>query len=538
MMPAFLPSTVQRLNRGLRAGTIFAVIIIFLVLIGFTTTLVSQVLPRVGIEAAEDIGSETQRLSLIVFLGLLGAWAGANAAKSSTKHAWASNLAQSLAAGITSGVIVFVFMMILSGLRAGGVSINDYLDKVTPRAIDMLLLGLPAILAGLIYLATLSAAGLIGGILAGLLDLILSPLRTARQRRLRSSRSRRRQAGQGVPVLRYGLFLVLLLMLFALPEAMEYLNWSLNMGTVGIYVLLGLGLNIVVGLAGLLDLGYVAFFAIGAYSMALLTAPEPLAIGWSFWPALLAGIVIAAIAGVLLGLPVLRMRGDYLAIVTLGFGEIISALIPSDLLSDFTGGPQGVRPIASPSVLGETFTGDKEFLYLIILGALLVVFITSRLQNSRIGRAWIAMREDETVAQAVGINTLRYKLLAFAIGAMFASLGGAIYASRLQNLSPGDFDLGISIDVLSLVIVGGMGSIPGVVLGAFVLKGLPELLRDLENYRVLAFGALLVAMMVLRPEGIWPSGRRRLEFQEAMATKPPTDPSEPPQDIVGEEVFT
>jgi branched-chain amino acid transport system permease protein len=317
----------------------------------------------------------------------------------------------------------------------------------------------------------------------------------------------------------YG-FLVLFVM--TLPLRLDRFG-LFTFGTVAIYVLLGLGLNIVVGLAGLLDLGYVVFFAIGAYTVGLLTAPEPHHLNWSFWATIPVGILIAALVGVLLGVPVLRLRGDYLAIVTLGFGEIIRVLSKSDVLSSFSRGPKGVPGIALPQIGGEPIS-QLEFVYLILIGVLIVIFITTRLQDSRIGRAWIAMREDETVAQAMGINTLRYKLLAFGIGAALAGIGGLLFASRNQFTGPDDHTLIVSINVLAVVIVGGMGSIPGVILGAFVLKGLPEILRQLEDYRILAFGALLVVMMILRPEGLWPSARRRMEIHEVE----PEEEQEPP----------
>jgi branched-chain amino acid transport system permease protein len=301
--------------------------------------------------------------------------------------------------------------------------------------------------------------------------------------------------------------------LLAAPFALgQY--WNYILGTVGIYIILGLGLNIVVGMAGLLNLGYVAFFAIGAYTMALLTAPEPHGLMLDFWVALPIGVVLATLTGVLLCIPVLHTRGDYLAIVTLGFGEIIRILAKSDALTDFTGGPRGVRAVGGPSLFGKNINTGFYFMYMIILGILLVAYITYRLQSSRVGRAWMAMREDEDVAQGMGIHTLKYKLLAFAIGAAFAGLGGAIFASRNKFTGPEDFTLLVSINVLCLVIIGGMGSIPGVVLGALVLKGLPEILRQLDDYRMLAFGALLIVMMILRPEGLWPSPRRRMELQD------------------------
>ena len=290
--------------------------------------------------------------------------------------------------------------------------------------------------------------------------------------------------------------------------------WNYTLGTVGIYVILGLGLNIVVGLAGLLDLGYVAFFAIGAYAVAILTAPAPHNIGMSFWLVLPIGVVLAAIAGVLLGIPVLRMRGDYLAIVTLGFGEIIRILSKSDVLTSFTGGPRGIRSVGGPSFFGLDLNNEFYFMYFILIGIALAAFITYRLQHSRVGRAWMAMREDQDVAEAMGIHVLRYKLLAFAIGAAFAGFSGVLFASRNKFTGPEDFVLLVSINVLCLVIIGGMGSIPGVVVGALVLKGLPEILRQLSDYRMLAFGALLVVTMIVRPEGLWPSSRRRMELAD------------------------
>jgi branched-chain amino acid transport system permease protein len=209
------------------------------------------------------------------------------------------------------------------------------------------------------------------------------------------------------------------------------------------------------------------------------------------------------------------MRGDYLAIVTLGFGEIIRILAKSDALTDFTGGPRGVRAVAGPSLFGIDISSEFYFMYVIILGIVLAAVITSRLQNSRLGRAFVAMREDEDVAQTMGVYTLKYKVLAFAIGAAFAGLGGVIFASRNQFTGPEDYTLLVSVNVLSLVIIGGMNSIPGVILGSLVLKGLPEMLRELDDYRMLAFGALLIVMMILRPEGLWPSQRSAMELHES-----------------------
>lgn len=285
---------------------------------------------------------------------------------------------------------------------------------------------------------------------------------------------------------------------------------------VGIYLLMGLGLNIVVGLAGLLDLGYVAFFAIGAYTMAVLTSTGNLGIAqMSFWLALPICVAIAAFAGIVLGIPVLRMRGDYLAIVTLGFGEIIRILALSDMLKPAIGGAQGVLQIPKPAIGSLNLIAPEQLYYVVLAGALLAAFMSNRLRESRTGRAWIAMREDEDVAEAMGVNLVKSKLLAFAIGAGFSGLAGAIFASKLTSIFPHSFNLLISINVLSLIIVGGLGSIPGAVVGAIALVGLPELLREFAEFRYLIYGVLLVVMMLTRPEGFIPSDIIRRELHSA-----------------------
>ncbi|MBI2966115.1 MAG: branched-chain amino acid ABC transporter permease [Chloroflexi bacterium] len=281
---------------------------------------------------------------------------------------------------------------------------------------------------------------------------------------------------------------------------------------VGLFALMALGLNIVVGMAGLLDLGYVAFFAIGAYAMAVLTSPELGFFAFNFWGALPLAILAGIFAGVLLGVPVLRMRGDYLAIVTLGFGEIVRLLALSDALRPWFGGAQGIAQIPRPAAGGFEFGSSQEIYYLVLGACVIAGFISWRLKKSRIGRAWLAIREDEDVAAAMGINRVYYKLLAFAAGAAFAAFSGAIAASRLGSIYPHSFSLLISINVLAVVIIGGMGNIPGVVIGAFALAGLPEILREFGDFRWLVYGAALVAMMLFRPAGLWPEAIRRREL--------------------------
>lgn len=287
--------------------------------------------------------------------------------------------------------------------------------------------------------------------------------------------------------------------------------WTQILGDIGIYVMLGIGLNVVVGFAGLLDLGYVAFYAIGAYGYALLASPQ-FGIHIPFFLMLPICVALAAGGGALLGIPVLRMRGDYLAIVTLGFGEIIRIVLNN--LDPVTNGPRGLLRIDPPAFGGLLIHTPAGWYYLILCGILLSVFVADRLNNSRIGRAWIAMREDQDAASVMGVNILKYKLLAFTIGASFAGIGGAVFAARQGSIFPENFSLMVSINVLCLIIIGGMGSIPGVILGAVVLIGLPEVLREVQQYRMLAFGALLVIMMIFRPTGFIPSSRRRMEFRE------------------------
>ena len=294
------------------------------------------------------------------------------------------------------------------------------------------------------------------------------------------------------------------------------------LGTIGIYILLGLGLNIVVGFAGLLDLGYVAFFAIGAYATAMLTSPSAFTEGpLTFWAALPVVVVITTVCGILIGAPVLRLRGDYLAIVTLGFGEIVRVLVISEWLRPWTGGAQGILAIPDPDmgvslplVGGPELDSPQELYYVILAFCILAVFVAYRLQDSRLGRAWVALREDEQVAEAMGISIIKTKLLAFALGAAVGSFGGMFFAAKIGSVFPNSMILLVSILVLALIVLGGMGSIPGVIVGAIVLVGLPEILREFVEYRLLVYGGVLVAIMILRPEGLFPSARRRRELHE------------------------
>jgi branched-chain amino acid transport system permease protein len=315
-------------------------------------------------------------------------------------------------------------------------------------------------------------------------------------------------------LLRLAVLAGLLFVLGLLPQVLgPFLSEVLNIA--GIFLLMALGLNIVVGLAGLLDLGYVAFFAVGAYVTALLTSPQSsLGVGWIFWAAVPFVVLAAAVSGLVVGTPVLRMRGDYLAIVTLGFGEIARLLFLSDWLKPTFGGAQGIIRVRDITVGPIEIGGPQAFFYAIFCFVLLATYVTYALQGSRVGRAWMAMREDEAVAEAMGVNIVTAKLSAFIAGAMLAGFGGALFATKIGSVFPHSFSVIVSITVLVVIIVGGMASVPGVVLAALVLVGLPELLREFAEYRFLIYGALLIFMMQQRPEGFIPSRRRAQELHE------------------------
>jgi branched-chain amino acid transport system permease protein len=269
-----------------------------------------------------------------------------------------------------------------------------------------------------------------------------------------------------------------------------------------LYALLALGLNVVVGFAGLLDLGYVAFFGIGSYVYAFLASPH-FGIHWPFLPALAISIVVTAIFGVLIGAPTLRLRGDYLAIVTLGFGEITYILLINlDRPINITGGPSGIVSIDPPVFFGFALRENWQYYYLMLLMMGAAVVLSRRLRDSRIGWAWQAIREDELAAQAMGINTTAAKLEAFAIGASFAGAGGALLASWQRSVFPENFLFTESVNILAMVILGGVGSLPGVILGATLIVGLPEVFRDFALYRLLAFGLMLMVLMIFRPGGL------------------------------------
>lgn len=350
----------------------------------------------------------------------------------------------------------------------------------------------------------------LGGVLGGAITRRVSSLRLDRQ--FDALPSPARSAIRASPLIPL-LFLVLVLP-FAFGQ-----NFAQVIVLVAIYILMGLGLNITLGLAGLLDLGFVAFFAVGAYTVGLLTSTSPFGIAdFSWWLAVPFAVGVAFLFGALLGLPILGIRGDYLAIATLGFGEIIRILSVSDLLRPWLGGPQGITNVPKPFDVppGDPLSGPSQIYYIALICAGVIAFIAFRLRDSRIGRAWVAIREDEDVAEALGINLIQTKLLAYALGAAFAGLGGAVFAALIGATFPTSINLLVSINVAALIIVGGMGSVPGVVVGAVVLIGLPELFREFQEYRYLFYGAALMVLMRFRPEGLLPSRsvQRELHVEE------------------------
>ena len=331
------------------------------------------------------------------------------------------------------------------------------------------------------------------------------------------------------------LTLALLVFAYWYPTGISRYWQSVLFFPVGVYVLLALGLNVVVGQSGLLDLGYVAFFAVGAYATATLTTGGP---GLNVWVAVVAAIALAMVAGVVLGGPTLRLRGDYLAIVTLGFGEIVRIVAQN---TNALGESRGITGIPHPTaVLGQTFGSQPlPYYWLVLTAILLAVLFVGRLKRSRVGRSWAAIREDEDAAELMGVPTFKMKLWAFAVGASTGGLAGWIYASKVGFINPETFPLNLSFLILAAVVLGGLGSTPGVIAGAFAVAFLPEYLRaaaggddllavlnkvtgssasDITEYRFLLFGLALVLMMIFRPQGLLPNRQRSEELREAPST--------------------
>ena len=387
---------------------------------------------------------------------------------------------------------------------------------------------------------------------AGVLAVVSGILSAVGQGRIKTLRARI-QAVEGPKRTRVNAALIagVGILLIVLPLLVGKLTNEL-LANIGLFVLLALGLNVVVGLAGILDLGYVAFFAVGSYSTAVLTAASSprFAPELPWFVALIVVIFIAVMVGLFIGAPVIRMRGDYLAIVTLGFGEIIRLLFLSDWLSGWFGGSQGITNIGGVEVFGILTvdgTNPRRVFYLVLFFCALAIYISWRLERSRLGRAWMAVREDEPVAEAMGINTVNVKLMAFVVGAVLGSFGGAIFVAKVGSVFPTSFLILVSIIILVVVIFGGMGNIFGVIAGAVVLIGVlggpkqPGLLLELGEFKLLIYGALLVWMMLARPEGLVPSARRTRELHQEeflqdawLKGQVDTGDSDPADGVVGE----
>lgn len=527
----------MNLSPSVRTGLITGVLLLFFILIGIYTTFEALTLSGIGLtvqgatasEIAKQVPTATNPQFSRVFTLLAALIAGALASRAAKNLG--AGILHAVTANAIAGAMVAVFLIFASTLYSSKFDVSFVFEKLKKETVSALLYGQPAFVGGVIWIGILAVGGALGA-------LLLSAWRGLKIHKSLTSASRSTGI-QGNQVQTVLLGIAALFLIIA-PQFIG-VYWNSVLGSIGLFVLLGLGLNIVIGFAGLLDLGYVGFYAIGAYTVAVLTSPSN-TYQWPFWVALPIAMITAAIAGTLLGIPVLRLRGDYLAIVTLGFGEIIRIIfkflpgIPFTFKIPFPGfvegiavnlgkgivlgGPQGILNVAPPTItlpfINYTigFNSSTPFWYLIFAACILVAFVATRLNNSRLGRSWTAMREDEDATEAMGVDTTRIKLLAFGLGAFFAGLGGAIYATRQQHIFPDDFTLLVSINALALIIIGGLGSIPGVIIGSIVLIGLPEVLRPVADYRLLAYAALLVVMMLVRPAGLIPAARQRLEIRE------------------------
>ena len=550
----------MKLRSALKPGVVGGIVVIYLSAIGM-------------VERFQDRNVITGMVGLGVVLMLIAfAITSYTAARKS-----GSPLPTGMAVGFVSGAFVALVTLGFEGLINAGLDVRGMFVSITPGLLETLEYGLNPAVGALVMILASTAVGAAAGLLVGLekhlrsavvysigITLLMSlgePILRVTLGNLKiptgwlyelggltfvgtvvvlvvafvlrwrwmSRADERREAASHMPegtrrTWGRASLIAAIIALIALPWIVGPFVSDV-LGTVGLYVLLGLGLNIVVGYAGLLDLGYVAFFAVGAYAAAIFTSPASFLVteeGQQFaeagftnlWIALPFVVIIAVVIGAAIGAPVLRLRGDYLAIVTLGFGEIIRTLVLSDWLSPYLGGAQGLTRVPAAPPDSFDLRNPQHIYYLILAFSFIAAYISYRLVDSRVGRAWAAMREDEDVAEAMGISVVRYKLLAFAMGAGVGSLGGVFFAAKIGSIFPNSFGLQVSINVLAVIILGGIGSIPGVIVGAAALVGLPELLREFGEFRLLIYGAILIAIMIFRPEGLLPNKRRQRELHE------------------------
>lgn len=547
----------SQLQRTLRCGVTGGGIIVALCLFG----LINQFQERWIIEHLLTLAHAT-------FIGVLLAM-GAVIAHRSPKLGSTGRVFQGLLVGLISGLLVLALVEIF-----GNFDIRNMFVSLSPKLLMFLTYGLGPTTGGLVNVAIAGTLGLIGaaihesprwlrkplivglataffiGLFAELLQLamqyeVVDPIRdymftwegqtltgaitmfvlgfaislfwvTRGEAVMTKHRARSHVSQRSI---RYFLYAIAIVLFLLFPMAAGSFFGQVLM-LVGLYVLMGMGLNLEVGLAGLLDLGFVAFFATGAYTIALFTADnEHLVLifdrALTWWEALPLALFASLLMGLAFGIPVLKVRGDYLAVATMGLGEIIRVVVLSDMASPLLGGSQGLLHIPRPWIGNFELSDPIHLFYLTLISSIIAAYFAWALENSRLGRAWMAIREDEDVGQALGINLINVKLLAYGLGAIFAGLAGAIFAVMLGSIFPHSFQLLISINILALIIVGGIGSLPGVVVGALMLIGTPELLREFGEYRFLAYGFVLIVMMRVKPLGLWPSAVRKRELQSA-----------------------
>lgn len=500
------------IKNGITTGIVFGIITTLVFLIGFAE-IAAQLVSKVLSDAS--FSKNPAYIYFAVYMALMALWSGSLSAKTEFKRT--GDLGKALLSSTTTGVVAGLFSLVLAlifgTLLQNQIDVRKYLVSVSPQSIKLFLFDQTAVLGGVLEFILSVIGAYLGAYLYHFFTVngyVLKAKASISSNFQNAATSDATKKVTSDPKFKIFVYLLIAFALIYIPQNWGS-YWNYVFGTVGIYVLLGIGLNMITGWAGQLVIGYSFFFAVGAYTFAIFTSPEPHNLMWNFWIATGLGILAAALSGLFLGLPILNLRGDYLAIVTLGLGEIIRILLKSDMLTEFTGGPRGLQKVAGPTLFGKPFNSDIDFMYLIIVAVLVVSFLAHRLQNSRTGKAWYAINLDETVARATGVSSYGSKLLALTISASIAGLAGAIFASRNQFTGPDDHTLMVSINVICLIIVGGIGNIPGVFLGAFALKGLPEILREIENYRMLVFGVLLIVMMRIRPEGFIPLRRPALE---------------------------
>lgn len=508
----------NNLGNAFTKGILAGIILIFLELINMTSSLGIMLEKLLTSNASVKVVSAPFYAAIIALVAFFvaGVYARSLFKFGCDRPKLPGTLRDATLIGIVAGLLIVLTNALLSTLNANGVKIRTYLDMLSPEVIQTASFNQPIPSMALIYFALTVAGALLGALLAWTLKANNQPEEAWQSLKKNIARNKTIKAIRANNTVRVLVIIAVIALVIALPFILSPYGLSVLV-LILIYAILGLGLNLIVGLSGQLVFGFVAFYAIGAYTFALLTAPKPLGLEFSFPLSFLVALVISGIGGMLVGLPIMNLRGDYLAIVTLGFAEIVRTLANSNLLADYTGGPQGIKDIGQPiqpgfisSLFGKDLPDNVFFFYVITVVFAAVLYIVYRLQFSRVGRSWEAMREDETVAQACGVSTGYYKVLAVVIGAIIAGGAGAIYASRNTYIGPNDFVFMVSVNSLAVIVVGGMGSIPGALIGAFIIKGIPELLRDLDNYRMVVFGVLLIAMMILRPEGLFPIQRKKI----------------------------